>query len=172
MLNVFVEHYYRGGHAQNGWKPHVYSAVVNNVRAECNVDITKENVKSGCKTIDKNYVNASKVLSTSGLGWDWVHNKLLVDSEDVWINYVKLGNFTSAYKVDMAEVASHKKPSSREVILDALNALVGPANDGLLVAYDILIADDHKFMAVMALPKRMKRNLYTLTIVFKDSLHE
>ncbi|KAI4987454.1 hypothetical protein ZWY2020_020254 [Hordeum vulgare] len=87
-------------------------------------------------------------------------------------NVNNLDNFTSAYKVDMAEVASHKKPSSREVILDALNALVGPANDGLLVAYDILIADDHKFMAFMALPKRMKRNLYNLTIVFKDSLHE
>ena len=90
MLNVFVEHYNRGDHAQNGWKPHVYTAVVKNVRAKCNVDITKENVISRCKTIDRHYVNVSKMLSTSGFGWDWIHNKLMVDSEDVWSNYVKV----------------------------------------------------------------------------------
>ncbi|KAI4994307.1 hypothetical protein ZWY2020_029355 [Hordeum vulgare] len=31
-----------------------------------------------------------KMLSTSGFGWDWIHNKLMVDSEDVWSKYVKL----------------------------------------------------------------------------------
>ncbi|KAI4997478.1 hypothetical protein ZWY2020_052820 [Hordeum vulgare] len=93
ILNAFVDHYNRGDHPQNGWKPHVYTTVVNNVRAECNVDITKENVISRCKNIDKHYVNVSKMLSTSGFGWDWIHNKLMVDSEDVWRNYVKVIKF-------------------------------------------------------------------------------
>uniref|UniRef100_A0A8R7REA9 Myb/SANT-like domain-containing protein n=1 Tax=Triticum urartu TaxID=4572 RepID=A0A8R7REA9_TRIUA len=98
MLNVFVEHYNRGDRAQNGWKPHVFTAVVNNVRAKCNVDITKENVISRCKTIDRHYVNVSKMLSTSGFGWDWTHNKLMVDSEDVWSNYVKANKDAACYR--------------------------------------------------------------------------
>uniref|UniRef100_A0A8R7JW30 Myb/SANT-like domain-containing protein n=1 Tax=Triticum urartu TaxID=4572 RepID=A0A8R7JW30_TRIUA len=98
MLNVFVEHYNRGDRAQNGWKPHVYTAVVKNVRAKCNVDITKENVISRCKTIDRHYVNVSKMLSTSGFGWDWIHNKLMVDSEDVWRNYVKANKDAACYR--------------------------------------------------------------------------
>nr|XP_040258323.2 uncharacterized protein LOC109782919 [Aegilops tauschii subsp. strangulata] len=244
MLNVFMEHYNRGDRAQNGWKPHVYTAVVKNVRAKCNVDITKENVISRCKTIDTHNVNVSKMLSTSGFGWDWIHKKLMVDSEDVWSNYVKankdatcyrhkvikfwdsislvfskdhatgtgarttgesaaemaaenvnnistdsaatsstqtgkeqkrkryrsddsiasmlgekLDNFTSAYKADIAQVAPPEKPSSPEEILDALNAIVGLDDDGLLAAYDILIADDRKFKALMALPERMKKKL-------------
>ena len=90
MLNVFVEHYNKGDRAQNGWKPHVYTAVVNHVREKCKVDITRENVSSRCKTISRHYIMVSKMLSTSGFGWDWDHNKLLVDSEDVWSNYVKV----------------------------------------------------------------------------------
>uniref|UniRef100_A0A8I6WF63 Myb/SANT-like domain-containing protein n=1 Tax=Hordeum vulgare subsp. vulgare TaxID=112509 RepID=A0A8I6WF63_HORVV len=97
MLNLFVDHYNRGDLDQNGWKPHVYNAIVNNVRAKCNVDITKENVISRCKTIDRQYVNVSKMLSTSGFGWDWIHNKLMVDSEDVWRNYVKQNKDAPCY---------------------------------------------------------------------------
>lgn len=69
----------------------------------------------------------------------------------------KLDNFTSAYKADIAQVAPPEKPSSPEEILDALNAIVGLDDDGLLAAYDILIADDRKFKALMALPERMKK---------------
>ncbi|XBI09241.1 hypothetical protein VPH35_136840 [Triticum aestivum] len=170
------------------------------------------------------------MLSTSGFGWDWIHNKLMVDSEDVWSNYVKankdaacyrhnvtkfwdsislvfskdhatgigartaaesvaemaaenvnnvniesakkkryrsddsiasilgekLDNFTSAYKADIAQVVPRDKPSSPKEILDALNAIAGLDDDDLLAAYDILIADDRKFKALMALPERMK----------------
>lgn len=69
----------------------------------------------------------------------------------------KLDNFTSAYKADIAQVAPPEKPSSPEEILDALNAIVGLDDDGLLAAYDILIADDRKFKALMVLPERMKK---------------
>ncbi|KAI5013738.1 hypothetical protein ZWY2020_040624 [Hordeum vulgare] len=264
MLNVFVDHYNRGNRAQNGWKSHVYIAVVNNVRAKCNVDITKENVMSRCKTIGRHHVNVSKMLSTSGFGWDWICNKLMVDSEDVWSKYVKfcsetsvhdtrccltnslhvlqankyaafyrhkvikfwdsislvfskdhatgteartaaesatemtlenvnniniestatsstqtseeqkrkryrsddsiasmlgekLDTFTSAYKADIAQAAPSAKPSSPEEILDALNAIAGLYDDALLEAYDILIAYDGKFNALMVLLERMKK---------------
>ncbi|KAE8772625.1 hypothetical protein D1007_55353 [Hordeum vulgare] len=257
ILNAFVDHYNRGDHPQNRWKPHVYTTVVNNVRAECNVDITKENVISRCKNIDKHYVNVSKMLSTSGFGWDWIHNKLMVDmrmcgetmsratvaistlrrvihqglsylldgdivglaflSESLeelchnhvlrrwwWGNVVlllrvisslggftgswllasltitevaedtgcdryrsddsiasmlgeKLDNFTTAYKSNIAQAAPPSKLSSPEEILDALNVIAGLDDDALLEAHDILIADDRKFKALMALPKRMKK---------------
>ncbi|KAE8792501.1 hypothetical protein D1007_32973 [Hordeum vulgare] len=230
MLNVFVDHYNRGNRAQNGWKSHVYIAVVNNVRAKCNVDITKENVMSRCKTIGRHHVNVSKMLSTSGFGWDWICNKLMVDSEDVWskhkvikfwdsislvfskdhatgteartaaesatemtlenVNNIniestatsstqtseeqkrkryrsddsiasmlgeKLDSFTSAYKADIAQAAPSAKPSSPEEILDALNAIAGLYDDALLEAYDILIAYDGKFNALMVLLERMKK---------------
>ncbi|KAI5019165.1 hypothetical protein ZWY2020_044053 [Hordeum vulgare] len=230
----------------------------------CNVDIIKENVISRCKTIDRHYVNVNKMLSTIAFGWVWIHNKLMVDSEDMGSNYVKcdkmgllpwwvlhtmvatildgcvticlhvlhankdvgcyrhkfikfwelislvfskdhatrigarfaaesapkitlenvnninideeqkskryrldesiaymlgekLDNFTSAYKADITQDASPAKPSSLEEIVDALNAIAEVDDDALLEAYDILIADDRNFKALMVLPERMKK---------------
>ncbi|XBH56371.1 hypothetical protein VPH35_078217 [Triticum aestivum] len=185
MLNVFVEHYNRGDHAQNGWKPHVYSAVVNNVRAKCNVDITKENVISGCKTIDIHYVNVSKMLSTSGFGWDWIHNNLMVDSEDVWSNYVKdhatrtgartatesaaemaaenVNNINIESAATSSTQTNEEQKRKRYRSDDSIASMLGEKldnftnDDGLLAAYDILIADDRKFKALMVLPERMKK---------------
>ncbi|KAG2583710.1 hypothetical protein PVAP13_6KG192918 [Panicum virgatum] len=76
-----------GDHAQNGWKPHVYNAAIRNVREKCNVEITKDNIASRCKTFDKHYEVISKILSQSGFGWDRVNDKLLIDSDDVWNKY-------------------------------------------------------------------------------------
>ena len=70
LLAVLVEHYNNGDRSQNGWKPHVYNAAINNVRRQCNVNITKENISSRCKTFDKHYEVISKILSHSGFGWD------------------------------------------------------------------------------------------------------
>ena len=42
-------------------------------------------------------------------------------------------------------------------MLDARNAIAGLDDDGLLAAYDILIPDDRKFKALMALAERMKK---------------
>ncbi|KAE8777924.1 hypothetical protein D1007_49282 [Hordeum vulgare] len=69
----------------------------------------------------------------------------------------KLDNFTSAYKADIAQAASPAKPSSLEEIVDALNAIAEVDDDALLEAYDILIADDRNFKALMVLPERMKK---------------
>ena len=44
------------------------------------------------KTFDKHYATISKILSQSGFGWDWVNNKLLMDSDDVWNKYVQVKN--------------------------------------------------------------------------------
>ena len=90
MLDVFVEHYNKGDRAQNGWKPHVYTAVVKNVREKCELEITKDNIISRSKTFDKYYIVINKMLSQSGFGWDWENNKISVDSNDVWNNYVKV----------------------------------------------------------------------------------
>ena len=51
LLAVLVEHHNNGDHSQNGWKPHVYSAAIKNVRDKCNMDITKENISSRCKLL-------------------------------------------------------------------------------------------------------------------------
>jgi hypothetical protein len=90
MLDVFVEHYNKGDRAQNGWKPHVYTAAVKNVRQKCESEVTKENVISRSKTFDKHYVTVNKMLCQSGFGWDCDNNMISVDSEDVWDNYVKV----------------------------------------------------------------------------------
>ena len=94
LLEVLVEHHNNGDHAQNGWKSHVYSAVIGNVREKCNVTITKENISSRCKTFEKHYEAISKMLSQSGFGWDWINNKLSIDSEDVWLKYVAVRNLS------------------------------------------------------------------------------
>lgn len=49
------------------------------------------------------------------------------------------------------------QPSSPKEMLDARNAIAGLDDDGLLAAYDILIPDDRKFKALMALAERMKK---------------
>ncbi|XP_048557830.1 uncharacterized protein LOC125538582 [Triticum urartu] len=98
LLEVLVEHHNNGDHAQNGWKSHVYSAVIGNVCEKCNVTITKENISSRCKTFEKHYEAISKMLSQSGFGWDWINNKLSIDSEDVWIKYVAANQKVGFYK--------------------------------------------------------------------------
>ncbi|KAE8805899.1 hypothetical protein D1007_18057 [Hordeum vulgare] len=98
LLEVLVEHHNNGDHAQNGWKSHVYVAVITNVREKCNVTITKENIILRCKTFEKHYEAISKMRSQSGFGWDWVNNKLSIDSEDVWTKYVVANNKIAFYK--------------------------------------------------------------------------
>jgi hypothetical protein len=90
MLDVFVDHYNKGDRAQNGWKPHVYTAAVMNMREKCQTEVTKEHIISRSKTFDKHYVVVNKMLCQSGFGWDCENNRISVDSDDVWDNYVKV----------------------------------------------------------------------------------
>jgi hypothetical protein len=55
--------------------------------------ITKENISSRSKTFDKHYNIINGLLSTSGFGWDWEKNKLKVDSDTVWDEYVEVRKF-------------------------------------------------------------------------------
>ncbi|KAI4996079.1 hypothetical protein ZWY2020_041177 [Hordeum vulgare] len=75
LLEVLVQHDNNGDHAQNGWKSHVYVPVITN-----------------------HYEAISKMFSQSGFGWDWVNNKLSIDSEDVWTKYVAANNKITFYK--------------------------------------------------------------------------
>ena len=105
MLDVFVDHDNKGNCAQNGWKPHVYTAAVKNVREKCEKEITKDHIISRSKTFDKHYLVISKMLCQSGFGWDCDNNMISVDSEDVWNNYVKVNSsnlFHSSYTTFIA----------------------------------------------------------------------
>ncbi|KAG8094382.1 hypothetical protein GUJ93_ZPchr0012g18809 [Zizania palustris] len=90
LLTIFVEFYNKSDRAQNGWKPHVYTAAVKNVRDKCGVDITKDNIISRSKTFDKHYSIIIKMLVTSGFGWDWTRNRISVDSDAVWDDYINV----------------------------------------------------------------------------------
>ncbi|XP_066385806.1 uncharacterized protein [Miscanthus floridulus] len=103
LLEVLVEHHNHGNHAQNGWKPHVYSAAIRNVQEKCNVDITKENITSRCKTFDKHYEVISKILAQSGFGWDWENRRLSIDSDDVWSKYVEANKSAACYKTKVVK---------------------------------------------------------------------
>ncbi|XBJ13544.1 hypothetical protein VPH35_005698 [Triticum aestivum] len=98
LLDVFVEHHNRGDQGQNGWKPHVYTAAIKAIHDKCGLHVTKEKICSRMKTFDKHYATISKVLSQSGFGWDWVNNKLLMDSDDVWNKYVQANRKAACYK--------------------------------------------------------------------------
>jgi hypothetical protein len=84
LLAVLVEHRNIGDRAQNGWKPHVYTACIKHVKETCGIDITKDNIVGRIKTFDKHYEIISKMLAQSGFGWDWETNKVTVDSDEVW----------------------------------------------------------------------------------------
>ena len=83
MLEVLVHHHNMGDHSRNGWKAHVYTAAIKNVKEKCNKDIEKENILGRLRTFDKQFEVISKILSQSGFGWDWVNRKLSIDSYDV-----------------------------------------------------------------------------------------
>ncbi|KAG8083403.1 hypothetical protein GUJ93_ZPchr0015g6921 [Zizania palustris] len=55
LLDTFVECYNKGDRCQNGWKSHVYTTAIKNVREKCNVEITKDNIMSRNKTFDKHH---------------------------------------------------------------------------------------------------------------------
>ncbi|XBH90609.1 hypothetical protein VPH35_082220 [Triticum aestivum] len=89
LLDVLVEHHNKGDHAQNGWKPHVYTHAMRNVKVKCNKDITEDNISGRMRTLDHHYEVVSKIISQSGFGWDWTNNRLSMDSDDVWAKYVE-----------------------------------------------------------------------------------
>ncbi|KAI4966165.1 hypothetical protein ZWY2020_042174 [Hordeum vulgare] len=89
MLEVLVHHHNKGDHSQNGWKAHVYTATIKNVKEKCNKDIVKDNILRRLRTFDKQYEVINKTLSQSAFGWYWVNHKLLIDSDDVWTKYVE-----------------------------------------------------------------------------------
>ncbi|KAG8089879.1 hypothetical protein GUJ93_ZPchr0011g27098 [Zizania palustris] len=92
LLDTFVEYYNKGDRCQNGWKSHVYTAAIKNVREKCNVEITKDNIMSRNKTFDKHHTIINGMLETSGFGWDWNKNKISVDSDSVWEAYVAIAD--------------------------------------------------------------------------------
>ncbi|KAF7083757.1 hypothetical protein CFC21_087511 [Triticum aestivum] len=98
LLDVLVEHHNKGDHAQNGWKPHVYTHAIRHVKDKCNKDITKDNISGRMRTLDHHYEVVSKILSQSGFGWDWTNNRLSMDSDDVWAKYVEACKEIKSYK--------------------------------------------------------------------------
>ncbi|XBJ19698.1 hypothetical protein VPH35_010641 [Triticum aestivum] len=89
LLEVLVHHHNMGDHSQNGWKAHVYSASIKNVKEKCNKDIAKNNILGRLRTFDNQFEIINNILSQSGFGWDWVNNKLSIDSNDVWTKYLE-----------------------------------------------------------------------------------
>ncbi|TVU41087.1 hypothetical protein EJB05_14579, partial [Eragrostis curvula] len=137
LLDTFVKYFNKGDQCQNGWKPHVYTAAVKNVREKCNVNITKSNIDSRSKTFDK--------------------HKLKMDSDSVWDDYVERNKDAKGYmdKVvkfwDLLSVVYNKDqsngpklPPSAEV-LAALQEIEGLDEDTELDLYDILTSDARKF---------------------------
>ncbi|XP_072148042.1 uncharacterized protein [Setaria viridis] len=98
LLDTFVEYYNKGDRCQNGWKSHVYTAAIKNVREKCNVDISKDNIMARNKTFDKHYTIINGMLESSGFGWDWNKNKISVDSDAVWEEYVAKNKEASGYR--------------------------------------------------------------------------
>ena len=90
LLDTLVEYYNKGDRCQNGWKSHVYTAAINNVREKCGVIIIKSNIESRSKTFDNHYNIVNGMLSTSGFGWDWEKNRLSIDSEAAWESYIEI----------------------------------------------------------------------------------
>lgn len=90
LLDTFVEYYNKGDKCQNGWKSHVYTAAIKNVREKCGVNITKSNIGSRSKTFDMHYNIVNGILSQSGFGWDWDWNRLSIDSEAAWESYIEV----------------------------------------------------------------------------------
>ena len=102
LLSVLVDHDNSGDHAQNGWKPHVYTACIKHVKEVCNVEIAKDNIRGRIKTFDKQYEIVSKMLAQSGFGWDWETNTVTVDSDEVWSQYVEVLKISSSFVVTFA----------------------------------------------------------------------
>ena len=90
LLEVLVHRHNMGDHSQNGWKAHVYSASIKNVKEKCNKDIAKNNILGRLRTFDNQFEIINKILSQSGFGWDGVNNKLSIDSDDVWTEYLEV----------------------------------------------------------------------------------
>jgi hypothetical protein len=95
LLDTLVEYYKKGDRCQNCWKPHVYIAAVKNVCEKCGVTITKDNISSHSKTFDKHYIVISGLLSCRGFGWDWDKNKLSIDSDSVWEEYIEVNIYSA-----------------------------------------------------------------------------
>ena len=68
----------------------MYIGAIKNVKEKCNKDIAKNNILGRLRTFDNQFEIINKILSQSGFGWDWVNNKLSIDSDDVWTKYLEV----------------------------------------------------------------------------------
>ncbi|XP_051194855.1 uncharacterized protein [Lolium perenne] len=98
LLDTLVEHHNNGDTAQNGWKPHTYTACIKHVKETCDVDITKDKIQARIKTFDKHYEIISKMLAQSGFGWDSEKNMVEVYSDEVWSRYVEANKEAAGYR--------------------------------------------------------------------------
>lgn len=85
----------------------MYTAAIKHVKEKCNKDITKENISGRLRTFDKHYEVVAKILSQSGFGWDWVNNRLSIDSDDVWNKYVEANKKCKEIKSYKTKVIMH-----------------------------------------------------------------
>ena len=90
LTSVLVEQHNFGNQVANGWKPVAYTVAINGIKEKCDVVITKDNIVSRLKTWDKHCAVISNMLGSSGFDWDWNHNMVKVDSDQVWEDYVKV----------------------------------------------------------------------------------
>lgn len=90
LSTALLEQQSLGNKAASGWKSVAYTAAIQALKEDCNVEISKEKIMARIKTWNKYYQEISAMLDTSGFGWDWERNVVKVDSEDVWANYVQV----------------------------------------------------------------------------------
>ncbi|KAJ7950855.1 L10-interacting MYB domain-containing protein [Quillaja saponaria] len=103
LTNVLLDQYNLGNRSPNGWKDVTYTTAINDLKDQCNVVVTKDNIKARLKTWDKHYQVVSMMLNTSGFYWDWERHMVKVESEDVWENYIKVHPDVSHYRGKMIE---------------------------------------------------------------------
>ncbi|KAK8950767.1 hypothetical protein KSP39_PZI004264 [Platanthera zijinensis] len=87
-----------GHKGANGWKGPAFTAAIKALWDECEVHISKEKITARLRTWSKHYQDISAMLDTSGFGWDWDRHVVMVDSEQVWSDYIKAHPFMRHYK--------------------------------------------------------------------------
>lgn len=93
-----MEHHGLDHKTPNGWKSIVFTAAIIVLRDICGIETSEKKIMARLKTWNKYYIEVGSMLDTGCFGWDWERNKVKVDSEEIWANYVKAHPFVKHYK--------------------------------------------------------------------------
>nr|DAD19522.1 TPA_asm: hypothetical protein HUJ06_020985 [Nelumbo nucifera] len=88
LIELLADQVALGNKIDKGFQTSTYTSVCKEMTVYFNIDMRTPHIKSRMRTLKPIYIEAKKLLGTSGFGWNESNNQIIVDPI-VWVDYIK-----------------------------------------------------------------------------------